>query len=234
MYSAPKHSAARKPHPLRNRLIGLTLAASAPLITAVGMSSPASASGTVWDRVAACESSGNWAINTGNGYYGGLQFSASTWAAYGGTRYGAQANWASKAAQIAIAQRVLGGQGPGAWPVCGRQAGLTRASGAAAGYVVTVSRSRARVSIASRAQHTVTGRLTPSTVRAIQRWVGVRQDGSFGPITTRALQRTVGATPDGIIGPRTVRALQVRIGARRDGARYLDGPTVGALQRYLG
>jgi peptidoglycan hydrolase-like protein with peptidoglycan-binding domain len=215
-------------------MIGLTLAASAPLITAVSMSSPASASGTVWDRVAACESSGNWAINTGNGFYGGLQFTASTWAAYGGTRYAARANLASKTAQIAIAQRVLGGQGPGAWPVCGRRAGLTRASGAVAGQVVTVSRSRARVPIVGHAQPTVTGRLTPSTIRAIQRWVGVRQDGSFGPLTTSALQRKVGATPDGIIGPRTVRALQVRIGARRDGARYLDGATVGALQRYLG
>jgi resuscitation-promoting factor RpfA len=215
-------------------MIGLTLAASASLITGVSMSSPASASGTVWDRVAACESSGNWAINTGNGYYGGLQFSASTWAAYGGTRYAPRANQASKAVQIAIAQRVLGGQGPGAWPVCGRRAGLTRAGGAAAGYVVTVSRSRARVSWVARAQPAVTGRLTPSTIRAIQRWVGVRADGLFGPITTRALQRRVGATPDGIIGPRTVRALQVRIGARRDGARYLDAATVGALQRYLG
>ena len=72
-----------------------------------------------WDRVASCESSGNWSINTGNGYYGGLQFSASTWAAYGGTAYAAQANQASKAQQIAVAEKVLAAQGKGAWPVCG-------------------------------------------------------------------------------------------------------------------
>jgi hypothetical protein len=73
-----------------------------------------------WDGVARCESSGNWAINTGNGYYGGLQFSASTWRAYGGTAYAARADLASKGQQIAIAERTLASQGVGAWPVCGR------------------------------------------------------------------------------------------------------------------
>jgi LysM repeat protein len=72
-----------------------------------------------WDGVAQCESTGNWAINTGNGYYGGLQFSASTWRAYGGTAYAARADLASKSAQITIAEKVLAGQGVGAWPVCG-------------------------------------------------------------------------------------------------------------------
>lgn len=86
---------------------------------------------TVWDRVAACESGGNWSINTGNGYYGGLQFSKSTWRAYGGTAYAPTANLATKAQQIAVAQRTLASQGPGAWPVCGRKAGLTRANGGA-------------------------------------------------------------------------------------------------------
>ncbi|MDT0260572.1 transglycosylase family protein, partial [Jatrophihabitans lederbergiae] len=73
-----------------------------------------------WDGVARCESSGNWAINTGNGYYGGLQFSASTWRAYGGTAYAARADLATKGQQIAIAERTLASQGVGAWPVCGR------------------------------------------------------------------------------------------------------------------
>ncbi|MCS3781051.1 transglycosylase family protein [Tsukamurella ocularis] len=72
-----------------------------------------------WDQVAACESGGNWAINTGNGYHGGLQFSPSTWAAYGGTQYAPTANQASRAQQIAIAEKVLAGQGKGAWPSCG-------------------------------------------------------------------------------------------------------------------
>lgn len=88
---------------------------------------PASAASvSTWDRVADCESSGNWKINTGNGYYGGLQFSQSTWAAYGGLKYAPRANLATKAQQILTAERVLSGQGPGAWPVCGAQAGLSR------------------------------------------------------------------------------------------------------------
>ncbi|RCK69215.1 LysM peptidoglycan-binding domain-containing protein [Desertihabitans brevis] len=86
---------------------------------------------SVWDRVAECESSGNWSINTGNGYYGGLQFSASTWKAYGGTDYAPQANQASKSEQIAVAQKTLAAQGPGAWPVCSVEAGLTRSNGGA-------------------------------------------------------------------------------------------------------
>jgi len=73
-----------------------------------------------WDGVAACESGGNWHINTGNGFYGGVQFSASTWRAYGGTQFASRADLASKSEQIQIAEKVLRGQGRGAWPVCGR------------------------------------------------------------------------------------------------------------------
>ena len=73
-----------------------------------------------WDQVARCESGGNWAINTGNGYHGGLQFSPSTWSAHGGTKYAPTAYMATKDQQIAIAEHVLATQGKGAWPVCGR------------------------------------------------------------------------------------------------------------------
>ncbi len=73
-----------------------------------------------WDRVASCESGGNWAINTGNGYHGGLQFSQGTWAANGGGEYASAANQATRDQQIAVAERVLARQGRGAWPVCGR------------------------------------------------------------------------------------------------------------------
>ena len=72
-----------------------------------------------WDQVARCESGGNWAINTGNGYQGGLQFSAGTWSAHGGGQYAPAANMATKDEQIAVAERVLASQGKGAWPVCG-------------------------------------------------------------------------------------------------------------------
>ncbi|MDH6518552.1 nucleoid-associated protein YgaU [Streptomyces sp. SAI-208] len=98
-------------------LAGVTGVAIAAPLMAAGNASAATAS--EWDAVAQCESGGNWSINTGNGYYGGLQFSASTWAAYGGTQYAAQANQASKAQQIAVAEKVLASQGKGAWPVCG-------------------------------------------------------------------------------------------------------------------
>ena len=76
-----------------------------------------SSSSSKWDRIAACESGGNWAANTGNGYYGGLQFTLGTWAAYGGT---GRPDQQSRAAQIAVAQRVAAAEGGyGAWPVCG-------------------------------------------------------------------------------------------------------------------
>ncbi|MDQ0684302.1 nucleoid-associated protein YgaU [Streptomyces achromogenes] len=105
-------------------LAGVTGVAIAAPLMAAGNASAATAS--EWDTVAQCESGGNWSINTGNGYYGGLQFSSSTWAAYGGTQYASQANQASKAQQIAIGEKVLAGQGKGAWPVCGK--GLSGAS----------------------------------------------------------------------------------------------------------
>jgi len=99
--------------------VGLAL----PLLTAAGAhAAPVS----TWDRVAQCESGGNWGINTGNGYYGGLQFTSGTWRAYGGTQYAPQANQASKGQQIAVAEKVLASQGPGAWPVCSVRAGLAK------------------------------------------------------------------------------------------------------------
>ncbi|MER5936694.1 transglycosylase family protein [Streptomyces sp. NPDC001928] len=79
-----------------------------------------------WNKVAACESTNRWHVNTGNGFYGGLQFAQSTWEAYGGTRYAARADLATKDQQIAVAEKVLDGQGPGAWPLCSVRAGLTR------------------------------------------------------------------------------------------------------------
>jgi LysM repeat protein len=80
---------------------------------------PASSGGANWSAIAACESSGNWGASTGNGFYGGLQFTEQTWRAYGGGQYAPSANLASESQQIAVAQRVLAGQGIGAWPVCG-------------------------------------------------------------------------------------------------------------------
>lgn len=99
-------------------MAGVALSASAANAAVPGASAPAS----TWDSLAQCESGGNWGINTGNGYAGGLQFSPSTWAAYGGT--GSAAN-ASREQQIAVAERVQAGQGWGAWPSCAAKLGLT-------------------------------------------------------------------------------------------------------------
>jgi len=90
-----------------------------------GMAAPANAASMDWDALAQCESGGNWSINTGNGYSGGLQFSPSTWAAFGGTGDAASA---SREQQIAVAERVLAEQGPGAWPACTAKLGLTGAT----------------------------------------------------------------------------------------------------------
>jgi len=120
--------------PSRRRARAAVIAGVAVAVPAAGLAASSAASAasvSTWDRVAQCESSGDWSINTGNGFSGGLQFTNSTWAAYGGTAYAPIAAEASKGQQIAVAERVLNSQGPGAWPVCGPRAGLTRGGAAA-------------------------------------------------------------------------------------------------------
>jgi uncharacterized protein YabE (DUF348 family) len=98
-------------------------AAPTPTPTQDTSTPPSSGNTGAWDRIAECESGGNWSINSGNGYYGGLQFDHGTWAAYGGTAYATNANGATKAQQIAIAEKVKADRGGyGAWPVCGKRA----------------------------------------------------------------------------------------------------------------
>ena len=77
-----------------------------------------------WDGMAQCESGGNWNTNTGNGYYGGLQFSPRTWQSYGGGAYADTADHATRSQQIAIAEKVLQAQGWNAWPTCSKKVGL--------------------------------------------------------------------------------------------------------------
>jgi len=126
----------------------LTRFASAAAVTTVAgaglvmAAAPAQAADlSVWDKVAQCESSGNWSINTGNGYYGGLQFTISTWNAFGGQEFASRADLATKSEQIIVAQRTLAVQGPGAWPKCSIYAGLTKANGGATGYTASTSTS---------------------------------------------------------------------------------------------
>ena len=109
--------------PTRRRLPGFVIAACIPVVAGcLLVGTAAASSGVNWDAVAQCESGGNWAINTGNGFFGGLQFTLSTWRANGGV--GNPAN-ASRAQQITVAERVLTSQGIGAWPVCGKRAGIS-------------------------------------------------------------------------------------------------------------
>lgn len=115
----------------RNVRRGLAAAAiSGAGLALTAVPSQAADAGT-WDALAQCESGGNWSINTGNGFSGGLQFTPSTWAAYGGT---GDPSSASREQQIAVAERVLAGQGWGAWPACSAKLGL---SGGATGSVST-------------------------------------------------------------------------------------------------
>ena len=100
-------------------LAALALGAALAALT-LGTGTAAADSSVNWDAIAKCESGGNWAINTGNGYYGGLQFSPATWRSNGGTGMPHQA---SREEQIRIAENVLRTQGIGAWPTCGRNAG---------------------------------------------------------------------------------------------------------------
>ncbi|MCU1548448.1 MAG: transglycosylase [Arthrobacter sp.] len=118
MKTSPFRTAARR----GAALAAVSIAGVALSATGAQAAVPSTAATSTWDSLAQCESSGNWAINTGNGYAGGLQFSPSTWAAYGGT--GSAAN-ASREQQIAVAERVQAGQGWGAWPACAAKLGLT-------------------------------------------------------------------------------------------------------------
>lgn len=116
---------------LGRRLAQLTLAgavAATPLVLAGGVAHAE----TDWDALAQCESGGNWSTNTGNGFSGGLQFTPQTWAGFGGT--GSPEN-ASRAQQIAVAERVQATQGWGAWPACAAKLGLSGGGGAPAPQV---------------------------------------------------------------------------------------------------
>ncbi len=115
----------RRPSSVGPKIARLTLA-SAVAGAPFALTAPAqAASDATWDKLAECESGGDWDANTGNGYYGGLQFSESTWDAYGGEEYADNAHQASREQQIAVAERVQDGQGWNAWPSCSDQVGLS-------------------------------------------------------------------------------------------------------------
>ncbi|MFH8370849.1 transglycosylase family protein [Streptomyces sp. NPDC018031] len=167
-------------------LAGVTGAAVAvPLLGAAGQASAATVS--QWDEVAQCESGGNWSINTGNGYYGGLQFSASTWAAYGGTAFAPTADKASKSQQIQIAQKVLAGQGKGAWPHCGVNLTSGGSAGSGTGSGSTAEQAPRK--------STPQPQSAPRSQQPAQQQAAPRADRSAEPApTTRSQERTAPRT----------------------------------------
>lgn len=120
-HRAPRGYRGKHRKPSRRRPLGVVTAACVSVAGGALLTGAAAAAPDVnWDAIAQCESGGDWAINTGNGYFGGLQFKLSTWRANGGM--GNPAN-ATREQQIAVAERILVSQGIGAWPVCGKHAG---------------------------------------------------------------------------------------------------------------
>ena len=214
-------------------------AASVVLATAAaGVGGIVAASGanawdpSVWDKVAVCESTSRWAVNTGNGYYGGLQFSHSTWQEFGGQVYGAEAHLASKSEQIAIARRVLAVQGPNAWPVCSVYAGLTKDNGGADRNAMPDDSSSAPATSSATSSAPTTSAPT-ATASAISYTSSLLEvDGVLGPLTITEMQKWSGSYPDGIWGPKTSRALQSAVGADVTGVR--DTQTTYAVQAYVG
>lgn len=141
---------------------------------------PANAASTAtWDALAQCESTGNWSINTGNGYYGGVQFSLSTWRAFGGSGMPHQA---SKSEQIRIAEKVLATQGWGAWPACSAKLGLYGKSGSIAGSTETTT-TKTTTSVA------------PKAVKAPVKKATVAKKTVVAPKASETAEKAVAKTP---------------------------------------
>ncbi|WP_460447031.1 transglycosylase family protein [Angustibacter aerolatus] len=164
--SMPYNGRHRAPStPNRPARVALGLAATGAVVAApIAVANPAqAATGRTWDRLANCESGGNWGINTGNGYYGGVQFSSGTWKAFGGRKYAGNAHKASRLEQIRIAEKVLDEQGWGAWPACSRKLGL---DGSDKRGDAEPSRSHARKALKKKkAKHSTTKKSSSHTAR---------------------------------------------------------------------
>src|SRR3954454_14627969 len=118
MHYLSKHAAAKKIS-VKQRIAGVGIAGAATVVGGIATAGSAKAA-SVWDRVAQCESSGNWHINTGNGFYGGLQFVYRTWLSNGGGAYAERADLATREQQIAVADRLYAARASSPWPVCGQ------------------------------------------------------------------------------------------------------------------
>ncbi|WP_330239115.1 transglycosylase family protein [Streptomyces sp. NBC_00525] len=121
----------RRPRQAPAIVVAAGVTGSALAIPLLGASGAHAADAATWDRVAECESGGTWSADLGNGSYGGLQFTPELWKAYGGEAYAERADLASRAQQIAVAEKVLADKGPKAWPSCAVISGLAKSTGTA-------------------------------------------------------------------------------------------------------
>jgi murein DD-endopeptidase MepM/ murein hydrolase activator NlpD len=195
-----------QPNRINRASLTVTVGGAGMAIPLIGTGVANAADVDTWNKVAACESTNNWQINTGNGYYGGLQFTQSTWEAYGGRAYAARADLATKDQQIAVAEKVLKGQGPGAWPTCSVRAGLTRG-----GDTPDINPSGKSAQTSKRTVRDVQPQTTPqSRAGTAEMYTVVRGDTLSGIAGSRevpggwrqlydANRRTVGADPDMIV-----------------------------------
>ncbi|QEU95333.1 transglycosylase family protein [Streptomyces kanamyceticus] len=199
-------------------ITGAALIAPLTLLAATGQAD--AADGGVWDRIARCESGGNWQTNTGNGYYGGLQFSAGTWRAYGGGAYASTADRASKAQQIAVASKVQRAQGWGAWPTCAARAGAYGSAPSAAAPVPKAAKPAPKAfkpapKAVERRSERAPGRIDRGAARGAPGNYTVRQGDTLSRIAARhgtswqrvyaVNQSVIGGDPDVILPGQRIR-----------------------------
>ena len=250
MASTPKHAAPRRSI---RRAVGAGIATVATAAVGVVLApSAAHADDAVWDRVAACEAGGNWHINTGNGFYGGLQFTVSSWLAAGGGAYASRPDLASREAQIAVGQRLLALQGPGAWPVCSVRAGLTRGNGGSGGAAAPVAQAAAPVARAAApaaaapkaaaatpaaaaapvaAAKAAAGALKVADTKLVQAWTGT-VTGVWDAKSLSALQTKLGAKATGRTDVQTIAATEKLLGLSASGLDYFTQPMLDKLSTY--
>ncbi|MFI5663194.1 transglycosylase family protein [Streptomyces sp. NPDC051684] len=121
----------RRPRQAPALVVAAGVTGSAIAIPLFAASGASAATTQAWDKLAECESGGQWSLDAGNGYYGGLQFTQERWEEYGGLDYAPRADQASRSQQIAVAEKVLGDKGPSAWPMCSLTSDLTKDDGSA-------------------------------------------------------------------------------------------------------
>jgi resuscitation-promoting factor RpfA len=175
--SAPAAGGSARPSRWARTTARIGLAAAVGVMPLVGAGAATAAPGQTWDALARCESGGNWRINTGNGYYGGLQFSQRTWQAFGGGSYAPRADLATREQQIAVAERTLAQQGWGAWPACSRKLGLRGKPAAAPAPAPEPRASRSAARTAPGGTYTVRAGDTLSRIAAAhgQSWQALYQ-----------------------------------------------------------